>query len=344
MYVARDSEGGGTGSARRRRERRLRMHWHHEQLTLKMALAAAIHHSCDVGPELYNALRSQTTARARGEEYALNYTAKIRKTPPPAAAATEFYPLTPDEGGGLAAGRRPLALAEPRPQGQVEQHGGLGYELVLALEAPALQMMEEKAVEQVQAYLRALHAHAGGLSVVGAPFAPAAAQEQVIVCDIPGVLSSSLHVIPGVLPAFHVQEQVIDHEIPDDYGVSRLQEQVLVHDIPEVQAVSLVQEQVLAPGIPEVQAVAHVQEQVNVHEIPEVGAVYGFPRVQQRTVEHAVSHVRAGRGTASSPGVPLNPGECAGYGVFSHFFPTTKKCEGQRAVDAHAGCSSAAQA
>ena len=33
------------GVARRRRERRLRMHWRHEQLSLRMALAAATHHS-----------------------------------------------------------------------------------------------------------------------------------------------------------------------------------------------------------------------------------------------------------------------------------------------------------
>ena len=127
------------------------------------------------------------------------------------------------------------------------------------------------------------------------------------------------------LPAFHVQEQV------------------LVQDIPEVQAVSLVQEQVLVPVFPEVQAVSLVQEQVNVHEMPEVCAVHGFQRVQQRTVERTGSQVHAGRGTASSPGVPLNPGECAGYG-FSHFFPTTKKCEGHPAVVACADCSSAAQA
>ena len=155
------------GSAKRRRERRLRQFLRHERLTVAMVLSEKKHHTS----------RGQRKDRTTGEECELNFTAKIRKTPPPAAATTEYYPLTPDEGGGLAAGGRPPALAEPRPQGQVEQHGGLGYELVLALEAPALQMMEEKAVEQVQAYLRALHAHAGGLSVVGAPFAPAAAQE-----------------------------------------------------------------------------------------------------------------------------------------------------------------------
>ena len=40
-----DEVGGGTGSARRRRERRLRMHWRHGKLSLRMALAAAMHHS-----------------------------------------------------------------------------------------------------------------------------------------------------------------------------------------------------------------------------------------------------------------------------------------------------------
>ena len=40
----------GGGAAKRRRQRRLRMHWRHEQLTLQMAVAAALHHSRDVGP------------------------------------------------------------------------------------------------------------------------------------------------------------------------------------------------------------------------------------------------------------------------------------------------------
>ena len=53
----------GGGAAKRRRDRRLRMHWRHEQLSLQMALAAALHHSGDVGT--YNALRSQKTARPR---------------------------------------------------------------------------------------------------------------------------------------------------------------------------------------------------------------------------------------------------------------------------------------
>ena len=52
------------GAAWRRRQLRLRMHWRHEQLTLQMALAAALHRGRDVGPVTNNALRSQRTARA----------------------------------------------------------------------------------------------------------------------------------------------------------------------------------------------------------------------------------------------------------------------------------------
>ena len=78
-------------AAKRRRDRRLRMHWRHERLTLRMALAAALHHSRDVGPVTYNALRSQTTS---------------------VAGDTEFFPLYEEELGGT----RPDRLFEVRPQ------------------------------------------------------------------------------------------------------------------------------------------------------------------------------------------------------------------------------------
>ena len=48
--------GRGEGSARRRRERRLRGRWRHEQASVSAAVSA-LHHSCDVGPVLYEALR-----------------------------------------------------------------------------------------------------------------------------------------------------------------------------------------------------------------------------------------------------------------------------------------------
>ena len=45
--------------------------------------------------------------------------------------------------GVLAGGARPPALAEPRPQAGIQQHAGIGFELVLALDAPVLHMGEE---------------------------------------------------------------------------------------------------------------------------------------------------------------------------------------------------------
>ena len=56
-----------SGSARRRRERRLRSWLRHERMTVRMELAAALHHSSfrGAGPETYNAPRSQMTANSR---------------------------------------------------------------------------------------------------------------------------------------------------------------------------------------------------------------------------------------------------------------------------------------
>ena len=52
-----------------RRERRLRAAWRHEQPSVRMALAAAQHHSAPkcAGPETHEAPRGQTTARAAGK-------------------------------------------------------------------------------------------------------------------------------------------------------------------------------------------------------------------------------------------------------------------------------------
>ena len=73
----------GSRAAKRRRGRRLRMHWRHEQLTLQMALAAALHHSRDVGPVTYNAPRSQRTANAGEWGREMNIPATIRNPPLP---------------------------------------------------------------------------------------------------------------------------------------------------------------------------------------------------------------------------------------------------------------------
>ena len=103
-------------AAKRRPDRRLRMHWRHEQLSLQMALAAALHHSRNVGPVTYNALRSQRTARAGVWGRELNYTATIRD-PLPLPTHThqpEHFSLGEEPGGA-----RPDRLFGVQPQAQV---------------------------------------------------------------------------------------------------------------------------------------------------------------------------------------------------------------------------------
>ena len=109
MSLHGDHEGG---AAKRRRDRRLRMHWRHEQLTLQMALAAALHHSRDVGPVTYNALRSQKTARAEATNTA------PRSQTSSVAGDTEFFPLFEEELGGT----RPDWMYEVRPQERDQRH------------------------------------------------------------------------------------------------------------------------------------------------------------------------------------------------------------------------------
>ena len=85
--------GEHAGAAKRRRERRLRAMLRHERMTVAMVLSEKKHHTS----------RGQNKDRTTGEENVMNYTAKLGKTPPPTAAATEYDPMVLDEGGALAA-------------------------------------------------------------------------------------------------------------------------------------------------------------------------------------------------------------------------------------------------
>ena len=51
--------------------------------------------------------------------------------------------MTDDEGGELSAGVRPALLEEGRQQGKLQQHAGIGYEIVQNLNVPVLQMVEQ---------------------------------------------------------------------------------------------------------------------------------------------------------------------------------------------------------
>ena len=122
------------GAAKRRRERRLRAMLRHERMTVAVVLSEIQHHTS----------RGQNKDRTTGEENVMNYTATLRKTPPPAVAATVNDPMVLDEGGALAAGGLPAPLSEVAGrQLRVERHCGVGFELLLALDVPVLQMVEQ---------------------------------------------------------------------------------------------------------------------------------------------------------------------------------------------------------
>ena len=89
--------GRGEGSARRRRERHLRAWWRHEQASVSAAVVSDLHHSCDVGPVLYEALRGhKKTTEGEVEEHVTHAALRAQTGPPP--------------------GKRPGILPEPGPQ------------------------------------------------------------------------------------------------------------------------------------------------------------------------------------------------------------------------------------
>ena len=110
------------GATWRRRQRRLRSMLRHERMTVRMELAAALHHSWGgEGLETHDGLRAQKRA---------------------SAGPAEYFELSSDD-GRPAGGERPAALLEPRPQGKVQRHAGIGCELAQNLDVPVLQMGEQ---------------------------------------------------------------------------------------------------------------------------------------------------------------------------------------------------------
>ena len=97
----------------------MRSWFRHEQQSIRMALAAVLHHSYDRVHTEYVAPRSQNTAtlaRGGGGSYDMKFSAKFRKTPPLQA----FFQLYDEEDAERE--DRPAALLEPRPQGSVQWH------------------------------------------------------------------------------------------------------------------------------------------------------------------------------------------------------------------------------
>ena len=127
IFTGRTREGGlmaaldaGTSAAKRRRERRLRSWWRHERMSIAAVLATVSHHSY---PKV-DAPRGQKTVTST------------------TVGPAEYYELSSDDGRPTR-GELLAALSEPWPQGKIEGHAGIAYELVQALDAPVLQMVEQ---------------------------------------------------------------------------------------------------------------------------------------------------------------------------------------------------------
>ena len=112
------------GAAWRRRQRRLRSMLRHERQTVAMALAESLHHS---------AQRLEKAKAREVEEQDQHAALRRQKAPPP--------------------GMRPGVLQDPLPQGRVGQHSGIGYEPVLALDVPVLQLAEQSVDASSLAFL-----------------------------------------------------------------------------------------------------------------------------------------------------------------------------------------------
>ena len=112
------------GAAWWRRQRRLRSWWRHEQQTVAAVLATVTHHSHSKVGTAYDAPRGQK---------------KVTST---RVGPAEYFELSSDDGRPTG-GERPAALSEPWPQGKMERHDGIAYELVQALDAPVLQTVEQ---------------------------------------------------------------------------------------------------------------------------------------------------------------------------------------------------------
>ena len=260
------------GAAWRRRQRRLRSMLRHERMTVRMELAAALHHSWGGGLETHEGLRAQKTA---------------------SAGPAEYFELSSDD--GRPAGReRPAALLEPRLQGKMERHTGVGYELVHRLEVP-VPLMGEQMPDVFQFF---------------ASFLPGVA-EQVI--EVPKIfLDTTPQRLGDVLRQPQMVEQLVD--VPTVVSYSSLQQHTAeqIVDIPVPGGDGGGGRGGLQGSLPRQNSAAvHVEQTV---DIPVPGRAGGGERGLQgfggQSSTASSSHVRAADG--------------AGEGVFSTF-PRRKK-------------------
>ena len=146
----------GAGSARRRRERRQRSWLRHEQLSVKMALSADLHHSRGVGPELHEAPRGPKTDRAVEEEVReVNDALEGQKRPPPGERPAPLPEVAGPQAAvtvGCVAAETPSLVVAP-----VAEHDGLDDATIqYLLQQSLLARAEEEMVAKEQAELEQL--------------------------------------------------------------------------------------------------------------------------------------------------------------------------------------------
>ena len=125
-----------SGAAWRRRQRRLRSWWRDEQQTVAAVLATVTHHSHSKVGTANAALRGQKLGTSTE------------------VGPAEYFELSSDDGRPTGV-ERPAALLEPWPQGKIERHDGIAYELVQALDAPVLQTVEQLQLPNVVQFFAA---------------------------------------------------------------------------------------------------------------------------------------------------------------------------------------------
>ena len=85
---------GGSGAARRRRERRLRAFHRHEALSVRLALATALHHSAQRVEE----------PREEEEEHVKNVGPRAQKAPPPGTRPAPLAEMAEPQWGAATVG------------------------------------------------------------------------------------------------------------------------------------------------------------------------------------------------------------------------------------------------
>ena len=192
-----DRAHGSSGSAKRRRERRLRSWWRHEAQSVRAAVATVLHHSCDVGRELYNVPRHQKMATAREEVVNEPYDAlRGLTTPPP--------------------GERPALLVEVQPQGCVERHvvedPSELAPMVQFLDSPVPQM-----VDTVLEFFRALDLPVGEQVIAVPQISTERVSQRLVERRLPQMVEQLVEgptVLTPTRIALQIAEQLVNIPVP----------------------------------------------------------------------------------------------------------------------------------